>query len=116
MNKKFICFLITGTPITIQTLAEELVDCSVEELKEIAQLLKAEYGITVCKKEHDKETLQKLFEVIDAKRIQAKTNIFENKPNFPIPTDIFLKYRKRTFFPPPKMGKICSKPKGKYRK
>ena len=114
MNKKFICFLISGTPISIQTLAEEIVELSSEELQTIAQLLEKEYGITVCKKELEKEPLQKLFEDIAAKKDQAI--VFKNKPNFPIPTDIFLKDRKRTFFPPPKMGKICSKPKGKYRK
>ena len=101
MNKKYLCFLISGTPITIQTLAEELVQCSVEEIQNIALLLEKEYGITICKKEPDQEPLQKMFKEIVSKQDQL----------------MVLKNRKRkTKFQPPKMGKICSKPKGKKHK
>lgn len=114
MNKKFICFLISGTPISIQTLAEELVQCTTEELKSIAQLLENEYGITMCKAE--RQDLKTLFEEFAKKQAETNTLVFQNKPNFPIPDDLFKRQRGKQFFPPPKMGKISSKPKGKFRK
>ncbi len=113
---KKIYILISGTPISIQTLAEEIIDFSVEELKNIALLLEQEYGITICKKEPDKKNLQELFKAIAAKDSQAQTLVLKNVPVVPIPPNLLLNNKQKQIFPPPKMGKINSKPKGKYRK
>lgn len=113
---KKIYILISGTPISIQTLAEEIIDLPIEVLKDIALLLEQEYGITICKKEPDKKNLQELFEAIAAKGSQAQTIVLKNVPVFPIPPNLLLNNKQKQIFPPPKMGKINSKPKGKYRK
>jgi len=113
MNKKSICFLATGTPISIQTLAKELVQCSTEELKSITWILENEYGITACKAE--KQDPETLLEEFAKKKAKINTLVFQNEPNFPIPDGLFKQQSSKQNFPPPKIGKICSKPKGKFR-
>lgn len=116
MNKRFICFLISGTPISIETLAEELVQSSAEDLKNIAQLLEQGYGISVCKKEVATQDLQKLFEEAALRRSQAQAIVFKNVPNFPIPPELLRKPKNKPCFAPPNKGKLNSKPKGKFKK
>ena len=116
MSRKFIYILISGTGISRKTLAENLTDLSIDELKEIALLLEKEYGITLHQKEEEQEpTLEQLFELIAKQDKTPKKLVFEKKPDFPIPKEIFLTKNKK-FFVPQKIGKINSKPKGKYRK
>jgi hypothetical protein len=113
MNKKIICIIIAGLGKQ-KTYAEKLSDLELQELKEIATLLKNEYGITL--REEERDDIQNLFDEINATKALITYKVLENRPNFPIPDDLFKRQRGKQFFPPPKMGKISSKPKGKFRK
>ena len=126
MNKKIICIIIAGIGKQ-KTYVGKLSDLELQELKEVATLLENEYGITFLEDERDE--IQRLFDKINipkapitCKVLENKPNfpildeLFENKPNFPIPDELFKRQAGKQTFPPPKKGKICSKPKGNFRK
>ena len=116
MKKKFICFLISGTPFSIETLVETITSMPIDDLKDIARLLEEEYGITICQKEQTEQDLQKIFEEIALKKSRKQTVVFKNVPAFPIPPELLRKQKNKPCFAPPNKGKINSKPKGKFRK
>lgn len=116
MKKKFICFLISETPFSIETLVETITSVPIDDLKNIARLLEEEYGITVCQKEKAEKDLQKLFEQVVLNQSHGQTIVFKDVPTFPIPPELISKQKNKHCFAPPNKGKINSKPKGKFRK
>ena len=137
MSKK-ICFLISG--FSLQTHAEGLADLDLPELKMVADLLEKEdkkhniifvgdikdkpfmlktdnekHSIIFLKEE--KPDLEKLFKMIEDQANKQRPFVLETLPDFPVTPKILLKNnQKKKFFVPRKIGKITSKPKGKFRK
>ncbi len=111
MNKRILCVLLSGTA-SFQKI-DNFDDAFDEDLKEIARLLEEEYGITCLQAEKPDPTM--LLQELQKKDLEAKALVFKGKPTFPIPDEIFLKDKKKSAFPPPKMGKLNSKPKGRKR-
>ena len=139
MNKKVICFLVSG--FSLQTHAEELTELDLTELKIIADLLEKEdnkhtiifvgdikdkpfmpqtdnekHNI-IFLKEEEKPDLEKLFKLIEDQANKQRPFVLETIPDFSVTPKILLKKtQKKKFFVPRKIGKITSKPKGKSRK
>ena len=113
MNKRIICILLSGRDVFNKIDDDDTFDKDLEELKEIVLLLEKEYGISLRQANEPDPT--KLLEELEKKNAKTKVFVLTEKPSFPTPSEIFLKNKKKTAFPPPKMGKINSKPKGKKR-
>ncbi len=113
MNKKIICIIIAGIGKQ-KTYVGKLSDLELQKLKEVATLLENEYGITFLEDERDE--IQRLFDKINIPKAPITCKVLENKPNFPIPDELFKRQAGKQTFPPPKKGKVCSKPKGNFRK
>lgn len=104
MNRKTLCILLFGKD-AIKYLGEALD----EEIEKIARTLEEEYGIILLQEEKPNPT--RFFK----KDLEAKVVVFKEKPSYPVSDEFFIKDKKKSTFPPPKMGKINSKPKGRKR-
>ena len=113
MNKRILCVRLSGTAVFKKIGDDDTFDKDLEELKEIVLLLKEEYGITL--RQAEEPDLTKILEEIERKSSKEKVLVLTERPSFPTPSEIFLKNKKKTAFPPPKMGKLNSKPKGRKR-
>lgn len=110
MNKRILCVRLSGTAVFKKIGDDDTFD---KEIEELAHILEEEYGIHLLLVE--KPDPAKLFQELQKKDIEAKAIILKEKPTFPVPDEIFLKSKKKSAFPPPKMGKLNSKPKGRKR-
>lgn len=110
MNKRILCVRLSGTAVFKKIGDDDTFD---KEIEELAHILEEEYGIHLLLVE--KPDPAKLFQELQKKDIEAKAIILKEKPTFPVPDEIFVKDKKKSAFPPPKMGKLNSKPKGRKR-
>ena len=110
MNKQILCILLSGTAV-FKKIGND--DAFNEEIKELAHILEEEYDISLLQAE--KPDPAKLLQDFQKKDLEAKVLVFKEKPTFSIPDEIFIRDKKKSAFPPPKMGKVNSKPKGRKR-
>ena len=110
MNKRILCVRLSGTAVFKKIGDDDAFD---KEIEELAHILEEEYGIHLLLVE--KPDPAKILEEIERKSSKEKVLVLTERPSFPTPSEIFLKNKKKSAFPPPKMGKLNSKPKGRKR-